>query len=302
MSLADERDVALAPIALPGHGRVVGDLEGRVEHPVVSDDPAEEVVFVPDVRRGLLLWSEPLQHAGHVQAVEADVSSRVYEAHDLAVSRGLVEVGPAAHLPQTPPCRGHEGEHSARVLVALREGLRLVAGCEYCQESDDGRKPHACTVVPAVPASASSTRSAEGITAGRRQASAQSAAASSFGPMLPAGNCPRRRRVRASSTLSLRAGRSPGFRKSRRTSGTSVKMRSTSAARWRARSDEARSLSTTASTPRRRPPGSLTTGMPPPPAATTTTPAASRTRIASASTISSGSGDGTTRRKPRPAS
>ena len=45
-----------------------------------------------------------------------------------------------------------------------------------------------------------------------------------------------------------------------------------------------------------------TTGTPPPPEQTTRQPPSSRSRTASSSTISLGSGLGTTRRQPRPAS
>jgi hypothetical protein len=59
-----------------------------------------------------------------------------------------------------------------------------------------------------------------------------------------------------------------------------------------------RSLSSTASTPRSVP-FSRTIGIPPPPAAITTAPADTSSRIVATSRISSGSGDGTTRRQPR---
>ena len=58
----------------------------------------------------------------------------------------------------------------------------------------------------------------------------------------------------------------------------------------------------TASTPERAPLRARTTGMPPPPEQTTMTPSCTRSRIASRGTISMGSGEGTTRRQPRPAS
>jgi hypothetical protein len=60
-------------------------------------------------------------------------------------------------------------------------------------------------------------------------------------------------------------------------------------------------LSITASTPTRSAP-TRATGTPPPPQATTTSPASSRRRISPASTTSTGSGDATTRRQPRPES
>ncbi len=67
-----------------------------------------------------------------------------------------------------------------------------------------------------------------------------------------------------------------------------------------ARSAEARSLSITASIPRR--PAPSATGIPPPPQATTVMPLSTSARIDASSTISTGTGDGTTRRQPRPES
>jgi len=58
----------------------------------------------------------------------------------------------------------------------------------------------------------------------------------------------------------------------------------------------------TASTPESEPSRARTTGMPPPPEQMTMTPSATRSTIASRGTISMGSGEGTTRRQPRPAS
>src|SRR5215831_9916428 len=63
----------------------------------------------------------------------------------------------------------------------------------------------------------------------------------------------------------------------------------------------ARSLSMTASMPTARSP-EMSTGMPPPPQAITRQPASTRARMAPISTMLVGSGEGTTRRKPRPES
>src|SRR5215471_6272422 len=63
----------------------------------------------------------------------------------------------------------------------------------------------------------------------------------------------------------------------------------------------ARSLSMTASMPTARSP-EMSTGLPPPPHAITRQPASTRARIAAISTMPVGSGEGTTRRKPRPES
>ena len=80
-----------------------------------------------------------------------------------------------------------------------------------------------------------------------------------------------------------------------------VEMAKMSTCRREASRAEARSLSMTASTPCSAP-LERTTGMPPPPTATTSTPSFTRSRMTSSSTISMGSGEGTTRRYPRAAS
>ena len=65
---------------------------------------------------------------------------------------------------------------------------------------------------------------------------------------------------------------------------------------------QAKSLSITAAVPLNwRSPRSIT-GMPPPPTAITITPVSTRALIGSNSTTSTGSGEATTRRQPRPAS
>ncbi len=69
----------------------------------------------------------------------------------------------------------------------------------------------------------------------------------------------------------------------------------------RPRSDAAKSLSITASTPTSSAP-SRVTGTPPPPQAITTSPPSSSRRISAASTTSRGIGEGTTRLQPRPES
>ena len=58
----------------------------------------------------------------------------------------------------------------------------------------------------------------------------------------------------------------------------------------------------TASMPERAPPLPRTTGTPPPPEQITQMPSSSMSRMAAMGTISTGSGLGTTRRQPRPAS
>ena len=68
----------------------------------------------------------------------------------------------------------------------------------------------------------------------------------------------------------------------------------------RASSSAARSLSITASTPCSVPAPFVVTGIPPPPVQTTTAPASTSIRIADSSTIRSGWGDATTRRKWSP--
>ncbi len=85
------------------------------------------------------------------------------------------------------------------------------------------------------------------------------------------------------------------------TRSTAVTISSAWAPSRRASTPAARSLSITASTLTARRPAPVT-GMPPPPQAMTTWPAATRACIASSSTTLAGSGEGTTRRKPRPES
>ena len=65
---------------------------------------------------------------------------------------------------------------------------------------------------------------------------------------------------------------------------------------------DAKSLSITASTPVKLPFASFTTGIPPPPAATTTCPSFNKVRMVLISLISTGFGEATTLRQPRPAS
>ena len=147
-------------------------------------------------------------------------------------------------------------------------------------------------VVPALPARIAGKSFSAPIAALLPVASAKWQAASTFGPIEPAGNL----KSRIACGLARRNALAVGLPKSRNTASASVAIIKTSASSSRAESQEHRSLSITASIPRSTRPGSYTVGMPPPPAAMTIVPFSSSHFIGRISNIRLGSGDATTRR------
>ena len=157
--------------------------------------------------------------------------------------------------------------------------------------------------VPVVPRSASARRSGLVMRTSSPPASTKPSAASIFGPMLPAGNCPSARWRRASSTLTTSSARSSGRAEVDRDpvdAGRDAQQVGADRAGEQRRGEVLvdHGLDALERARRRR----STTGMPPPPAATTRKPASTSVWIASCSTIRTGCGDATSRRQPRPES
>ena len=144
-------------------------------------------------------------------------------------------------------------------------------------------------VVPALPARIAGKSFSAPIAALLPVASAKWQAASTFGPIEPAGNL----KSRIACGLARLNALAVGFPQSRNTASASVAIMKTSASSSRAKSSEHRSLSITASIPRSTRPGSYTVGMPPPPAAMTIVPFSSSHFIGRISNIRLGSGDAT---------
>src|ERR687898_391295 len=157
---------------------------------------------------------------------------------------------------------------------------------------------HVVILVPARPARASSTWSSAVMIASP-PARATAIAASTLGriePSASSGNS-----ASAAATDSSDSSSSSAVPKPRRTAPTSVRITNLSASTPGASRADARSLSITASTPWIRL-SRRTTGIPPPPQATARAPESSKERICAISTTSSGAGEGTARRHPRPCS
>lgn len=157
-------------------------------------------------------------------------------------------------------------------------------------------QPKGVTTVPAASASSAAASSSRPIAAGRPVASANRQAASTFGPIEPAGS----RMPRSCAAVARLIGRARAVPYPSMTAGTSVSSNSASAAVACANSAAVRSLSSTASTPCRPPSLPRVTGTPPPPVQMTTAPLAASSLIMSSSTIRTGSGEGTTRRHAAP--
>src|ERR1035441_759129 len=225
-------------------------------------------------------------HAAGQRAVEVGVTvdERRHEQAACEIHRVGVKRAPAAH-----EADGAVGEdfHAAR----MEHAIGSVEGEDACV----GEYHDATMCVPLSPRMADATCWVQVMMHSSPPPSTNSMAEAIFGPMDPAGNSPAARYARAWASVMVSSHCWPGRPKRMAARSTLVTMINFCACRWRASRLEARSLSTTPSTPTRRLP-SHATGMPPPPQAITTTPAWSRHAMASSSMMRSGWGDATTRR------
>jgi len=152
------------------------------------------------------------------------------------------------------------------------------------------------TIVPALPATMAWASASAPIAAMAPVRSTKRQAASTLGPIDPAGNS----WLRSAAGVERWMGAAAGVPNPLITASTSVSRSNASAPSASAMNAEVRSLSMTASTPLSRPVPSSATGIPPPPPHTTTVPPSTNRRISAISTTPTGSGEATTRRHPAP--
>src|ERR1035441_3235461 len=236
-------------------------------------------------------WKVGRRRAGHVHAsrqraveVGVAVDQRRHEQAAVEIHCFAVQHPAVAHAPDGAVL---QDLHAARIEYAI--------GGVESQNARVGEYHDATMWVPASPRMAGATCSVQVMMHSCPPPSTNSMAASILGPMDPAGNSPAARYVRAWATVTVSSHCWSGRPNRMAARSTLVTMISFCACTPRANRPEARSLSTTPSTPTNRSP-SQATAMPPPPQAITTTPACNRHAIAASSMMRSGWGDAPTRR------
>src|ERR1035437_9696843 len=229
-------------------------------------------------------------HAPHQRAVEVGVTVDERRHEQAAVQIHCVAVQGAAGAHEHDGAAG-EDFHAARIEYAVRpvEGQDARIG----ENHDAAMCITMC--VPLSPEMAGATCSVHVMMHSCPPPTTNSMPASIFGPMDPAGNSPAARYARACATVIVFSHCWSGRPKRMAARSTLVTMINFCACRSRASRLDARSLSTTTSTPTNRSP-SHATDIPPPPPAIPTTPPCRRHAIASFSMMRSGWGDATTRR------